>query len=185
MELKDTEFGKQLESKANLLREKKQTNASSEPTPKYKAYESHQHTFDQTVKRLEKEQEYRNWLKPLATMYVANIEDASEDESVIWLQGLANRTDDNNQMQKIAALANHPNSMKTDGESHAILYNWFEWINMIREAKKEKKIRLSPISIRGLDYDLYKEARSQSIREGKNIGQWINEAIEKKLNKSK
>lgn len=42
-------------------------------------------------------------------------------------------------------------------------------------------IREGPLSIRGLDYGLYIAARAQAIRERKNIGAWLNEAIRAKL----
>jgi hypothetical protein len=39
------------------------------------------------------------------------------------------------------------------------------------------------LTVRGINVALYTEARAQAIREGKNIGAWINEAIREKLAK--
>lgn len=39
-------------------------------------------------------------------------------------------------------------------------------------------------SIRGIDEELYRQARAQAVTEGKVIGQWINEAIERKLKRT-
>lgn len=38
--------------------------------------------------------------------------------------------------------------------------------------------------IRGLDPELYRLARAEAIKAVKTIGQWLNEAIREKLNKS-
>lgn len=38
-------------------------------------------------------------------------------------------------------------------------------------------------TIRGLDPDLYRLARAEAIKQGKTIGQWLNEAIKEKLDK--
>ncbi|MDO8567323.1 MAG: hypothetical protein Q7R57_01255 [Dehalococcoidales bacterium] len=46
-------------------------------------------------------------------------------------------------------------------------------------AKQQINQRL--VSVRGLSHVLYTEARAQAIKENKNIGQWINEAINEKL----
>jgi len=40
-------------------------------------------------------------------------------------------------------------------------------------------------TVRGLDPDLYREARAQAIRENKTIGEWINEAIRARLESKK
>jgi len=37
--------------------------------------------------------------------------------------------------------------------------------------------------IRGLDPELYKQAKARAALEGKTLGQWINEAIREKLAK--
>jgi len=37
------------------------------------------------------------------------------------------------------------------------------------------------VNIRGLDVDLYRLARAEAIKEGKKIGEWLNEAIGEKL----
>ena len=39
--------------------------------------------------------------------------------------------------------------------------------------------------IRGLDPELYRQAKAQAALEGKTIGQWLNEAIREKLEKVK
>ena len=39
------------------------------------------------------------------------------------------------------------------------------------------------IAIRGLDLELYREARAAAIIQRKSIGQWLNEAIKEKLDK--
>ncbi len=38
-----------------------------------------------------------------------------------------------------------------------------------------------PVSIRGLDIKLYREARADAVRRGINIGDWLNQAIKEKL----
>ena len=40
-------------------------------------------------------------------------------------------------------------------------------------------------SIRGLDQELYNQARADAVRQGKTIGTWLNEAIAEKLNITK
>jgi predicted HicB family RNase H-like nuclease len=40
------------------------------------------------------------------------------------------------------------------------------------------------ISIRGLDEELYREAKAQAARQGKPLYQWINEAIKEKLERT-
>ena len=40
-------------------------------------------------------------------------------------------------------------------------------------------------NVRGLDRNLYREARAQAIREYKTIGEWLNEAIKAKLESNK
>ena len=37
------------------------------------------------------------------------------------------------------------------------------------------------VSIRGIDTRLFRLARAEAIKEGKKIGEWLNEAIEEKL----
>jgi len=36
-------------------------------------------------------------------------------------------------------------------------------------------------TIRGLDPELYRLARAEAIKQGKTIGEWLNEAIKEKL----
>lgn len=40
-------------------------------------------------------------------------------------------------------------------------------------------------TIRGLDQELYKQARVQALKEGKPIGEWINELIRLRFSKIK
>ena len=42
-----------------------------------------------------------------------------------------------------------------------------------------------PVSIRGLDRNLWKLARVEAVKEGKSVGDWLNEAIKEKLDKFK
>lgn len=42
---------------------------------------------------------------------------------------------------------------------------------------------MKPVFIRGLDSELYKKARVESVREGITIGEWISLAIAAKLNR--
>ena len=37
------------------------------------------------------------------------------------------------------------------------------------------------VNIRGLDVKLFRLARAEAIKEGKKIGEWLNEAIKEKL----
>lgn len=37
------------------------------------------------------------------------------------------------------------------------------------------------VNIRGLDVELFRLARAEAIKEGKKIGEWLNEAIREKL----
>ena len=39
------------------------------------------------------------------------------------------------------------------------------------------------ITIRNLDPELYKQARIRALKEGKNLGTWVNEAIKAYLKK--
>lgn len=49
--------------------------------------------------------------------------------------------------------------------------------------KKQIKVRI--FNIKGIDPELYRQARSQSVLEGKNIGVWLSEAIALKLKQAK
>lgn len=40
-----------------------------------------------------------------------------------------------------------------------------------------------PVSIRGLDRNLWRLARAEAVKEGKSTGEWLNEAIQEKLKK--
>lgn len=40
-------------------------------------------------------------------------------------------------------------------------------------------------TIRGLDRQLYKQAKAQAALDGKSIAQWLNQAIKEKLAKTK
>ena len=40
------------------------------------------------------------------------------------------------------------------------------------------------INVRGINADIYRLARAQAIKEAKTIGQWLNEAIKEKLDRS-
>ena len=37
------------------------------------------------------------------------------------------------------------------------------------------------VNIRGIDVELFRLARAEAIKEGKKIGEWLNEAIKEKL----
>ena len=37
------------------------------------------------------------------------------------------------------------------------------------------------VNIRGLDVELFRLARAEAIKEGRKIGEWLNEAIKEKL----
>jgi predicted HicB family RNase H-like nuclease len=39
------------------------------------------------------------------------------------------------------------------------------------------------INVRGVDTELFRLARAEALREGKKIGEWLNEAIKEKLEK--
>ncbi len=39
------------------------------------------------------------------------------------------------------------------------------------------------VNVRGLDVELFRLARAEAIKEGKKIGEWLNEAIKEKLSK--
>lgn len=43
--------------------------------------------------------------------------------------------------------------------------------------------KVKPVFIRGLDPELYKQARAEAVRAGKTIGEWLNLAIQAKLNR--
>ena len=42
---------------------------------------------------------------------------------------------------------------------------------------------MKPVYIRGIDPELYKQARIESVRRGITIGHWVNLAIAAKLNR--
>jgi len=58
------------------------------------------------------------------------------------------------------------------------------WIHAIFYAREKQFQKKKPIFIRVSDYDLYIKVRSQAIREGKNVVEWINEAMEFRLAKA-
>lgn len=118
-----------------------------------------------------KHKEDTKWLQDIAIKYVNSIEDATLSDFKIWLQGLWERTDDIGEKGEIKALIE---GRFTVGISQH---------DAIENAIKLKKIKLTPVSVRGLDHVLYTEARLEAIREGKNIGEWINEAIKEKLSR--
>ena len=39
------------------------------------------------------------------------------------------------------------------------------------------------INVRGVDTELFRLARAEALKEGKKIGEWLNEAIKEKLGK--
>jgi len=40
------------------------------------------------------------------------------------------------------------------------------------------------VNIRGLDVELFRLARAEALKEGKKIGEWLNEAIKEKLERT-
>ena len=118
------------------------------------------------------QREAKTWLSVLAQQYVKAIENATLDDSYPWLQELAQRTNDPAEKEKIISVS----------QGRYVHGDWSEAIAKAR-ALKIKKVRSTTVSVRGLDHDLYTEARSRAIREGKNIGEWFNEAIKEKLSK--
>ena len=51
------------------------------------------------------------------------------------------------------------------------------------EEQINKWFENQPLSIRGIDLDLYLSARADAIRKNMTIGKWLNEAIREKLGK--
>ncbi len=41
------------------------------------------------------------------------------------------------------------------------------------------------VNVRGIDVELFRLARAEAIKEGKKIGEWLNEAIKEKLGKKR
>jgi predicted HicB family RNase H-like nuclease len=39
------------------------------------------------------------------------------------------------------------------------------------------------VNVRGIDTELFRLARAEALKEGKKIGEWLNEAIKEKLGK--
>ena len=39
------------------------------------------------------------------------------------------------------------------------------------------------VNIRGVDVEMFRLARAEALKEGKKIGEWLNEAIKEKLGK--
>ena len=39
------------------------------------------------------------------------------------------------------------------------------------------------VNVRGVDIELFRLARAEALKEGKRIGEWLNEAIKEKLGK--
>ena len=39
------------------------------------------------------------------------------------------------------------------------------------------------MNVRGIDTELFRLARAEALKEGKKIGEWLNEAIKEKLGK--
>jgi len=37
------------------------------------------------------------------------------------------------------------------------------------------------VNVRGIDIELFRLARAEAVKEGKKIGEWLNEAIKEKL----
>ena len=54
---------------------------------------------------------------------------------------------------------------------------FLEAVDNQEKGQKKKEV----YSVRGIDRDLYREARAQAIKEYKTIGVWLNEAIRAKL----
>jgi len=44
-------------------------------------------------------------------------------------------------------------------------------------------LAVKSVNVRGVDIELFRLARAEALREGKRIGEWLNEAIKEKLRK--
>ena len=44
-------------------------------------------------------------------------------------------------------------------------------------------MEVKSVNIRGVDIELFRLARAEAIKEGKKIGEWLNEAIKEKLDR--
>jgi hypothetical protein len=112
------------------------------------------------------------------------------EDSVEWLKGIAGKGPDAEAkgiaqilVKALTGPITEAITVPVDSQHGYPVYPSDIWRKAVREAKSYVNTRRKPISIRGLDYDLYTEARAQAIRENKNIGQWLNEAIKEKLQK--
>ncbi len=118
------------------------------------------------------------------------VPDGTAEDSLDWLRGLAAKERDAEAREIAQTLVSaltgpitEAITVRIDPQSSYPVYPSDIWRKAVREAKKYVTARQQPISIRGLDHDLYTEARAQAIRENKNIGQWLSEAIKEKLEK--
>ena len=114
------------------------------------------------------------------------------EDSVEWLKGTAAKEKDpeakgiaQTLVKALTGPITEAITVRTDPQHSYPVYPSDIWRKAVREAKEYVRIRQRPISIRGLDYELYTEARARAIRENKNIGQWVNEAIKEKLEKKR
>jgi len=135
--------------------------------------------------------EYYEWKKKIAKEFI-KLQDEDPIEAVdqiLWLEGRAERATDREEKAKLKDLIiakKMVDSGKDSEESPVILYRGLwenSWQSTLAYARSELKNeqQTTTINIRGIDRNLYVEARVQAVREGKNMGEWLNKAIEYRL----
>ncbi len=128
--------------------------------------------------------EYWAWAKNKANECKKSVpEDGTEEDYIIWLEGSAGKSTDPDDHEKLQDLI-IAKKMLLDGKNEVTpFFNGLSstWQHLIDASRKEDLERQKPVNVRGLDHDLYLRARAQAIREGKNIGEWLNKVIEDKL----
>lgn len=142
-------------------------------------------------------QGYMEWLQNIADKLVeANILDDTLrnnnrlEDYISFIEGEVERTDNLRNKEKLGDLIvaikmmlagknfeNSPPSVTPSGY-------YGSWIHAIFYAQEKQFQKNKPIFIKVSDYDLYIKVRSQAIREGKNVAEWINEAMEYRLAKA-
>ncbi len=124
--------------------------------------------------------EYQEWVKNIANEFIKAVpEEGTDEDHITWLKGRAERSNDPEDQDKLQDLVIARRMLREGKVSESIYFEplWNIWYNTVNAARKEELEKQKPVSIRGLDHNLYLEARAQAIREGKNIGEWLNETI--------
>jgi len=129
--------------------------------------------------------EYWKWAKSQAKKVITAVpEDSSDQDYVLWLEGRVEKPNNSEDQERFQDLI-IANKMLNEGtpDKYQWLYEglWSTWKEHIKSARQGESEKRKPIFLRGLDNDLFDQARERAIKQDMNIANWLNEAIQDKL----